>query len=180
MPVASFAPEVATLVALGVGVDYSLFVVSRHRTGLLAGQGPEEAAVIALNTSGRAVLLAGTTVCVAILGLFALQVSFLYGVAVSIALAVALTMLTSLTLLPAMLGFLGPEVLRRAERATAGTQSEEGPGGWHRWAQLVSRRAAVSGVLAFAAIVVLALPFFSMRPGLPDASTGPATSTTSL
>ena len=178
MSVASFAPEVATLVALGVGVDYSLFIVSRHRSGLLAGQPPEQAAITALNTSGRAVLLAGTTVCVAILGLLALQVSFLYGVAVSIALAVALTMLASLTLLPAMLGFLGPRVLRKAERATAGTERPDRPGGWYRWAHLVNRKAAVSSVLGFAAIVALALPFFSMRLGLPDASTDPAASTT--
>ena len=178
MPIASFAPEVAILVALGVGVDYSLFVVSRHRSGLLAGMDPEESAVTALNTSGRAVLLAGTTVCVAILGLFALQVSFLYGVAVSVALAVALTMLASLTLLPAMLGFLGPRVLRKAERAAAGTHRPDGAGGWYRWARLVSRRAAVSSVFAFAVIVVLALPFFSMRLGLPDASTDPSASTT--
>ncbi len=178
MPVASFAPQVAILVALGVGVDYSLFVVSRHRAGLLAGQAPEESAVTALNTSGRAVLLAGTTVCVAILGLFALQVSFLYGVAVSLALAVALTMLASLTLLPAMLGFLGPRVLRKAERAAAGTHRQDDSAGWHRWARAVSRRAAVSGMLAFAVIVVLALPFFSMRLGLPDASTDPSASTT--
>jgi RND superfamily putative drug exporter len=173
MPVASFAPEVAILVALGVGVDYFLFVVSRHRSGLLAGMDPQESAVTALNTSGRAVLLAGTTVCVAILGLFALQVSFLYGVAVSVALAVALTMLASLTLLPAMLGFLGPRVLRRAERAPAGTRRPDGAGGWHRWARMVSRRAAVSSVFAFAVIVVLALPFFSRpRPLLSSTGSG--------
>ncbi len=70
--IASWVPEVAFLVALGVGVDYALFVVSRHRNELLAGQSPEDAAVTALNTSGRAVLLAGLTVCVALLGLFAL------------------------------------------------------------------------------------------------------------
>jgi putative drug exporter of the RND superfamily len=77
--IASWVPEVTIIVALGVGVDYALFIVSRHRNGLLAGQTPEDAAVTALNTSGRAVLLAGLTVCVALLGLFALQVSSLYG-----------------------------------------------------------------------------------------------------
>ena len=71
--IASWVPEVAVIVALGVGVDYALFIVSRHRHGLLAGQTPEDAAVTALNTSGRAVLLAGLTVCVALLGLFALR-----------------------------------------------------------------------------------------------------------
>jgi RND superfamily putative drug exporter len=177
MPIASWEPQVATLVALGVGVDYSLFIVSRHRGALLAGHTPEEAAVIALNTSGRAVLLAGLTVCVALLGMFALQVSFLYGVAVSVTLAVALTMLASLTLLPAMLGFFGPKVLRRAERRDV-DQVERTGGFWLRWAQLIGRRAGIFSVLALGVIVVLALPFFSLRQGLPDASTDPASSTT--
>lgn len=177
MSIASWEPEVATLVALGVGVDYSLFIVSRHRSALLAGHTPEESAIIALNTSGRAVLLAGLTVCVALLGMFALQVSFLYGVAVSVALAVALTMLASLTLLPAMLGFFGQKVLRRAERQEV-DQVEHAEGFWLRWAQLVERRAGIFSVLALGVIVVLALPFFSLRQGLPDASTDPASSTT--
>jgi RND superfamily putative drug exporter len=177
MSIASWEPQVATLVALGVGVDYSLFIVSRHRSALLAGHTPEEAAIIALNTSGRAVLLAGLTVCLAMLGMFALQVSFLYGVAVSITLAVALTMLASLTLLPAMLGFFGSKVLRRSERQEV-DQVEHDPGFWLRWAQLIERRAGIFGVLALGVIVVLALPFFSMRQGLPDASTDPASSTT--
>ena len=129
--------------SLGVGVDYALFVVSRHRNGLLAGQTPEDAAVTALNTSGRAVLLAGLTVCVALLGLFALQVSSLYGVAVTVALVVGLTMLASLTLLPAMLGFLGLKVLRRAERrmlAQHGRQVEQTGAFWLRWAEGLGRR----------------------------------------
>ena len=132
IPVPSWVPEVAVFIALGVGVDYALFVVSRHRSGLLAGRTPEEAAVIALNTSGRAVLLAGSTVCVAVLGMFALQLSFLYGVAVCLAVAVALTMVASLTLLPAMLGFFGPKVLRRPERVGAGIEVLAPGGFWAR------------------------------------------------
>lgn len=177
MSIASWVPEVATLVALGVGVDYALFIVSRHRSGLLAGRTPQEAAVTALDTSGRAVLLAGMTVCVALLGMFALQVSLLYAVAVSVALAVVLTMLASLTLLPAMLGFFGEKVLRRAERETIGRQERPSEGFWYRWAGAVDRHAAVAGVLALGVIVVLALPFFSLRQGLPDASTDPASTT---
>lgn len=176
--IATFAPQVAILVSLGVGVDYALFIVSRHRSGLLAGQPIEEAAVTALNTSGRAVLLAGLTVCVALLGLFALGVSFLYGVAVSIALVVAFTMLASLTLLPAMLGFFGMKVLRRSERNQLGQQAAQPSRGWTRWAEFLSGKAAVSSVLALAVIGVLAIPFFSMRAGLLDASTDPSSSTT--
>jgi RND superfamily putative drug exporter len=179
--IASWVPEVAVLVALGVGVDYALFVVSRHRNGLLAGQTPEDAAVTALDTSGRAVLLAGTTVCVALMGLFVLQVTTLDGVAVTVTLVVGLTMLASLTLLPAMLGFLGPKVLRRSERtrlAQQGRQVEQVAGSWLRWAEGLGRRPAIPAVVAMAVIGVLAIPFFSMRTGLVDASTDP-TSTTS-
>jgi RND superfamily putative drug exporter len=181
VPVASWVPEVAILVSLGVGVDYALFVVSRHRNGLLAGQTPEDAAVTALNTSGRAVLLAGLTVCVALLGLFALQISFLNGVAVTVTVVVGLTMAASLTLLPAMLGFLGPKVLRRAERrglAQQGRQVEQAAGFWLRWAEELGRKPLIPAVLALAVIAVLAIPFFSMRVGLLDASTDPSPSTT--
>jgi putative drug exporter of the RND superfamily len=179
--IASWVPEVAVIVALGVGVDYALFIVSRHRNGLLAGQTPEDAAVTALNTSGRAVLLAGLTVCVAMLGLFALQISSLYGVAVTVTLVVGLTMLASLTLLPAMLGFLGLKVLRRGERtrlALYGRQVEQAGGFWLRWAAGLGRRPQLPAVLALAVIVVLAIPFFSSRTGLLDASTDPSSSTT--
>jgi RND superfamily putative drug exporter len=181
VPVASWVPEVTILVSLGVGVDYALFVVSRHRNGLLAGQTPEDAAVTALNTAGRAVLLAGLTVCIALLGLLALQVSFLNGVAVTVTVVVALTMLASLTLLPAMLGFLGPKVLRRAERrmlAEQGRQVEQAGGFWLRWAEGLGRKPQIPAVLALAVIAVLAIPFFSMRVGLADASADPSTSTT--
>jgi RND superfamily putative drug exporter len=179
--IASWVPQVAVLVALGVGVDYALFIVSRHRNGLLAGQTPEDAAVTALNTSGRAVLLAGLTVCAALLGLFALRVSFLYGVAVTVTLVVGLTMAASLTLLPAMLGFLGPKVLRSAERRRLlqqGRQLEHAGGFWLRWAEGLGGKPAVSAVVALAVIGVLAIPFFSMRAGLLDASTDPPSSTT--
>jgi putative drug exporter of the RND superfamily len=181
VPVASWVPEVAFLVALGVGVDYALFVVSRHRNGLLAGQTPEDAAVTALNTSGRAVLLAGLTVCAAMLGLFALPDHSLYGVAVAVALMVGLTMLASLTLLPAMLGFLGPKVLRRAERSSLaqdGRQVEQAGAFWLRWAEGLGRRPVIPAVLALAVIVILALPVLSFRIGLLDASTDPPPSTT--
>jgi RND superfamily putative drug exporter len=179
--VESWVPTVALLVALGVGVDYALFVVSRHRSGLLAGQTPEDAAVTALNTSGRAVLLAGLTVCAALLGLFALPDPSLYGVAVTVTLVVGLTMVASLTLLPAMLGFLGPKVLRRAERARLaqdGCQVEQAGGCWLRWAERLGRRPLIPAVLALAVIVILALPFLSMRTALLDSSADPPSWTT--
>ncbi len=179
--VPQFGPILATLVGLGVGVDYALFIVSRHRTGLLGGRSPEEAAVTALNTSGRAVFFAGIIICIALLGMFALQVSFLYGVALSATLVVALTMLASLTLLPAMLGFYGMKALRRGERRRLeqqGPQLEREQGFWLRWAERLEGRAPILSVVALAVIVVLALPFFSLRLGLTDAGNDATSSTT--
>jgi putative drug exporter of the RND superfamily len=177
MSIASWEPQVAILVALGVGVDYALFILSRHRTGLLAGETPERAAINALDTSGRAVLLAGMTVCVAILGMLLLGVSMLDGVGTCIALAVALTMTASLTLLPALLGFFGAAILPRSERAA---DTRPGPGAapfWDRWAGLIERRAGRSAALTLALVLLLALPIMGARLGLPDASTDPASST---
>jgi putative drug exporter of the RND superfamily len=179
--IANWVPTVAVIVALGVGVDYALFVVSRHRNGLLAGQSPEDAAVTALNTSGRAVLLAGLTVCAALLGLLVLPDPTLQGVAVTISLVVILTMVASLTLLPAMLGFLGLKVLPRAERtrlAQDGRQVEQTGAFWLRWAEGLGRRPLIPGILALAVIVILALPVLSFRTAIQDASTDPASSTT--
>lgn len=179
-----FGPILATLVALGVGVDYALFIVSRHRAGLLAGQTVEDAAVTAVNTSGRAVFFAGLTVCIALLGMFALQVSFLYGVAVSAALVVLLTMLASLTLLPAMLGFFGLKALRRTERRRLGAEPHEPvnagrpPTGWTMWSRALRGRAGLASALALVFIAIVALPFFTMRQGIPDAGNDPSGSTT--
>ena len=178
--IASWVPLVAVIVALGVGVDYALFVVSRHRNGLLAGRTPEDAAVTALNTSGRAVLLAGLTVCAALLGLLVLPDPSLRGVAVTISLVVVLTMVASLTLLPAMLGFLGLKGLRRAERnllVQDGRQVERTGTFWRRWAEGLGRRPLIPGILALAVIVILAIPVLSFRTGIQDASVDPASST---
>jgi len=179
--IASWVPYVAIIVSLAVGVDYALFVVSRHRNGLLAGQAPRDAAVTALNTSGRAVLLAGLTVCAAMLSLFALPDASLYGVAVSVAVMVALTMVASLTVLPAMLGFLGLKVLRRAERtmlAQDGRQVEQSGALWRRWAEWLGRRPAIPAVLALGVIAILAIPALSFRTALLDSSTDPTSWTT--
>jgi putative drug exporter of the RND superfamily len=127
------------------------------------------------------VLFAGATVCVAILGLCALGVSFLYGVAVGTSIAVALTMIASLTLLPAVLSLLGYRVLpRRVRKAVkAGTyHHDEHATRWASWSKYVAKNKVVLGSAAALLIVVLAIPFFSMRLGHADESTDPASSTT--
>ena len=179
--VASFATILGVLIGLGVGVDYALLIVTRHRTGLKGGRSIEDAAVNAVNTAGRAVFFAGITVCIALLGQFTLGISFLYGIAVSAAITVALTMLASLTLLPALLGFLGVKVLSRRQRAAmreTGPVAEEVTGPWRRWATTIERRPVLPAVIALAAVVVLALPFFSLHLGLDDAGSDASGTTT--
>ncbi len=179
--VASFSTILGVLIGLGVGVDYALLIVTRHRTGVKGGRTIEDAAVNAVNTAGRAVFFAGITVCIALLGQFALGISFLYGIAVSAAITVALTMLASLTLLPALLGFLGPKVLSRRQRAEmrrTGPVAEQVTGGWRRWATAIERRPVVPAAVALAVVVVIALPFFSLHLGLDDAGSDSSSTTT--
>ena len=181
MNVATFATELAQLMVIGVGVDYALFIVTRHRRNLLRGMSVPESIVVALNTSGRAVLFAGLTVCVSILGLCALGVSFLYGVAVGTSIAVALTMVASLTLLPAVLSLLGYRVLPRKVRKALrdGTYVyDEHATRWSAWAKTVARNKLALGSVASLLIIILAIPFFSLRLGHADESTNPASTTT--
>ncbi len=168
-----FASELTLLIGLGVGVDYALFIVTRHRQGLIAGMDVASSIENAVDTSGRAVLFAGTIVCIALLGMFALGVSFLYGLAVAAALGVALTMFAALTLLPALLGFIGPRVLSRRQKSSL---AKNGPrivgsgstGFWPRWAELIKARPALPAVVAAVVIVGIALPFFSLQLGSSD------------
>jgi RND superfamily putative drug exporter len=179
----SISPILVLLIGLGVGVDYALFIVTRHRQGLVAGQSIEKSIVNAVNTSGRAVMFAGIIVCIALLGMFALGVSFLYGLAVSAAIGVLFTMISALTLLPAMLGFIGPKVMSRKQKRTL---AEKGPrivgigtaGFWPRWADRIQRRPAFSAAGAFLVIVIIALPFFSLRLGSTDQGSDPTGTTT--
>ena len=181
MDVASVSTDLAVLIGLGVGVDYGLFIISRHRTGIKAGLSYEDAAAQAVNTSGRTVLFAGTTVCIALLGQFALGVGFLYGLSVSSAIAVALTMATSLTFLPAMLGFLGPKVLSRRERHALqahGPMPTEASGFWLGWAKFIEARRGLVALVALAVVVIIAIPITQLRLGSSDASTDPSSYTT--
>jgi RND superfamily putative drug exporter len=181
MPVAPFAQQLSILMGLGVGVDYALFIVSRHRNNLLHGMSVEDSIEASLNTSGRAVLFAGATVCVALLGLLMLNITFLVGVAVGTAITVGLTMLASLTLTPALLGFMGLKVLgrRRLERLrTHGPDDAHVTGGWLKWANLVERRRFPLAAAAIGLIVLLGAPAFSMQYGSADAGNDPSSFTT--
>jgi len=178
--VPDFAPTLAVLIGLGIGIDYALFVITRHRTGLQAGLSPEESAVRALNTAGRAVIFAGGTVCVAMLGLLVLNLDFLTGVGVAAAIVVLLSVVAACTLLPALLGVLGTRVLsRRQRRALAdGEHPEHRQDWWTRWAALVERRPRLLAPIALAVMAVLVIPAFSLRVGSSDQGNDPAATTT--
>ena len=181
--VSNITPYLAELMVIGVGVDYALFIVTRHRRNLRRGMSLHESIVTAINTSGRAVLFAGSTVCIAILGLIALGVSFFNGMAVATALAVGFTMAASLTLLPALLSLFGLKVLPRKQRAAvrAGNFIGTRPlGYWARWSDLVARRRVLVAVVSGALMIALAIPFFSLQLGSSDQGSDPKNSTTRI
>ncbi len=179
--IAQFAPILGTLIGLGVGIDYALFMVTRSRQALKRGMTVEDSIVTALNTSGRAVLFAGFTVCVALLGMLVLRLSFLNGVAIASSLTVLITMFASLTLLPALLGFQKHHVLSRRERRAL---KDHGPEpavvetGWQRWADFVSRHPRILSLVALMVIVAVAVPFFSLHLGSADQGSNPTSTTT--
>ena len=172
-------PTMGALIGLGVGIDYALFIVNRHRRELMAGARVDEACVRALNTSGRAVVFAGVTVVVALLGMRLLGMSILSGMVLGAALTVALTVLAAITLLPAVLGLLGPRVLSRrgargarAARHARGTliPRQEPVGLWARWAGAVQAHPKVLGLAAVVVMAALAVPGLTIRLGTADAS----------
>ncbi|MFC9397735.1 MMPL family transporter [Streptomyces sp. NPDC057027] len=181
MTVADFAPMLGMLVGLGVGIDYALFIVTRHRRGLKRGRSVAEAAETAVATTGRAVVFAGATVCIALLGMLILRLSFLNGVAIAASLTVLLTVAASVTLLPALLSFIGTKALSRRERrvlAERGPQPELPTGFAARWSAFVERHPKLLGGVAVLVMGVLALPTLSLHLGTSDQGNNPATATT--
>lgn len=178
--IATFAPILGSLIGLGVGVDYALFIVSRYRREIARGVEPEEAAVTAVNTSGRAVTFAGATVCIALLGLFVLGLSFLNGVAIAASLTVLVTMVASLTLLPALFGVMKRKVYNRRNRKSidAGTHKDMEKSLWARWSRTVAKRPIPLAVLAVILVAILAIPYFSLQLGSSDQGNSPASTTT--
>ncbi|MFF2013792.1 MMPL family transporter [Streptomyces sp. NPDC058195] len=181
MTVADFAPMLGMLIGLGVGIDYALFIVTRHRRGLRRGLTVAEAAENAVATTGRAVVFAGATVCIALLGMLILRLGFLNGVAIAASLTVVLTVAASVTLLPALLSFIGTRALsgrERARLAAHGPQPEVPTGFAARWSAFVERHPKLLGAVAAVVMLVLALPAFTLHLGTSDQGNNPASSTT--
>ncbi|WP_329337006.1 MMPL family transporter [Streptomyces sp. NBC_01352] len=181
MTVADFAPMLGMLIGLGVGIDYALFIVTRHRRGLKRGLSVTEAVTNAVATTGRAVVFAGATVCIALLGMLILRLGFLNGVAIAASLTVVLTVAASVTLLPALLSLIGMRALSRRERrhlTEHGPQPELPTGFAARWSAFVERHPKLLGALALGVITVLALPTLGLHLGTSDQGNNPQASTT--
>ncbi len=184
----SVAPRLGTMIGLGVGIDYALFILSRHRDNLDAGVANEESIARTNATAGQAVVVAGGTVVVAILGLQLAGIPFVAALGYSASIVVAIAVLAAVTLLPALLGVVGPRVLARSHRdaaAAAAAAAEAGQpahretshSGWVRWANWVAHHPWRSAIAATLVLLALAAPVVDMRLGQADAGTDPTSTT---
>ncbi|MEU3560275.1 MMPL family transporter [Kitasatospora sp. NPDC006786] len=175
MPVPDWSTSLAAMLGIGVGIDYALLLVTRFREWRAEGLEPEAATVAALDTAGRAVVVAGMTVVVSMLGLFAMGLSFMRGAAVSAILSVFVVIAASATLFPALLGYLGRHIerLRLPQRCAARGESSVSAG-WLRWSRLVERHRVLGAVTGVLVLLALAAPFLGVRFGFPDAGNDPA------
>ena len=169
-------PELALMIGLGVGVDYALFIVTRFREAYHRVGDVEAAIIEAMDTSGRAILLAGSTVIIALLGMFATGVSFMYGLSIASVMTVLCVLLASLTVLPALLSRFGHRVVRpsRGERrrARAGRAPEDTS--WRRWSVMVQARPVLLTVLSLVIMLACLIPFLSLRLQSSDAGNDPS------
>jgi RND superfamily putative drug exporter len=173
--VPDWTTAVSGLIGIGVGIDYALLVLTRFRSALAHGKDRHDAVVEAVTTAGRSVIIAGLTVVIAVLGLALTGLPYMYGVAISASLAVLVVMLAAVSLLPALLSYLGPRVdrlripfLGRSLQAEGDSHSPAA-----RWAHTVQRRPWVFAIAATAILLALAAPALGMRLGFPDAGNDP-------
>jgi putative drug exporter of the RND superfamily len=176
--VPAWAPATAAMIGIGVGIDYALLIVTRYRTSLAAGQDPRGATSTAIATAGRAVLFAGITVVVSMLGILLMGQPAMNGFAFTVVLAVLVTVAASLTLLPAMLGFTGHRIERLHVPFVSSRVRPYDASRWFRWSRLVQRRPRIAAIGGLAVLLVLAAPFLGIRFGFPDAENDAPTSTT--
>lgn len=174
----SFVVELATMIGIGVGIDYALFIVTRYRQAMSDGAEPEQAVREAIATSGKAVVFAGCTVIISLLGMFAMGISFVNGMALGAALAVLVTMICALTLLPALLGFTGHAIDRWALPWAENAARTDLRGFWYKWSKAIQKRPWPFAILGLIILLALAWPVLSIQLGTSDASALPSSDTT--
>ena len=172
----NISPELALMIGLGVGIDYALFIVTRFRQNYEHNHDIVTSVIEAMDTSGRAILLAGTTVIIALLGMFATGVTFMYGLSIASILAVLLVLSASLTVLPALLVFFGPRLVapRRRARRRAASGAPQPPSQWRRWSQTVQRRPRALALVSLLVMLVFVAPILAMRLESSDAGNDPS------
>jgi putative drug exporter of the RND superfamily len=173
--VPDWTTAVSGLIGIGVGIDYSLLVLTRFRSAMDQGKDRHDAVVEAVTTAGRSVIIAGATVVIAVLGLCLTGLPYMYGVAISASVAVLVVMLASVTLLPALLSYLGPRVdrLRLPLLGARRKAKSDGESLAARWSHAVQRRPWTAAIAATAVLLALAAPALGMRLGFPDAGNDP-------
>jgi putative drug exporter of the RND superfamily len=173
--VPDWTTAVSGLIGIGVGIDYSLLVLTRFRSAMNRGKDRHDAVVEAVTTAGRSVIIAGATVVIAVLGLCLTGLPYMYGVAISASLAVLVVMLAAVTLLPALLSYLGPRVDRLRIPFLGRTLKAEGDANSPaaRWSHTVQRHPWIAATVATAVLLALAAPALGMRLGFPDAGNDP-------
>jgi RND superfamily putative drug exporter len=175
---ADFAPILASLVGLGVGIDYALFIVTRFRRAIHEGKTVHESIRIALTTSGRSVLFAGIIVCISMLGLFTIGLSFLSGVGVAAAISVTISMIASLTLLPALLSIIGKNIDRLKIPFKKLHSEEEGGKGWKKWADKIQAHPVRWAVSSTLVLLFICVPVTQIRLGASDSGNDAVGTTT--
>jgi RND superfamily putative drug exporter len=176
--VPDWAPALASMLGIGVGIDYALLIVTRYRAALAGARSPREAVAEAVATAGRSVLIAGTTVVISLLGLFLMGLPYLYGAALASIVAVVVVMAASVTLVPALLGMAGPRIDRLRIPGTGRAAADAATTPAARWSRAVQRRPWVAAIAGAAVLLVLASPFTGLRLGFPDQGNDPADTTT--
>ena len=176
--VPTFGTELAAMIGIGVGIDYALFIVTRYRQGLHDGLDPEASVALALTTAGRAVLFAGCTVVISLLGMLLLGLQFIYGLAFGAIAAVVLVMAAALTLLPAVLGFCGHAIDRlHLPKMLHKGIGDQKTAAW-RWSRFIQKYRVLAAVSSFVVLVVLSIPLFGMHLAFSDAGNDPSSFTT--
>jgi putative drug exporter of the RND superfamily len=173
-----FTTQLAAMIGIGVGIDYALFIVTRYRQGLHDGLDPERATLLALDTAGRAVLFAGATVVASLCGFFFIGLDFIRGIGLGMAVTVLVTMLASVTFLPAMLGFVGTNIDRFRIPGLHRSESANRSNIWFRWSRVVQRRPWTAALAGLTVLLLLAVPFFSLRLAFSDDGNNPTSDTT--